>query len=114
MTKNTQGEYGTIGYYEIRYCYNVIKNYLTQGYVKDTQMLDIGCGDGKKTYLLSLLVSNTDIVGLDLSLESLKRAKARGLLVVAGDAKKLPFRDKSFDIATIFHVIEHVSDAKRF
>lgn len=72
-------------------------------------MLDIGCGDGKKTLLFKQLTSDT--IGLDLSVEKVKKARGRGIEVIVGDAKHLPFKAEAFGALTLFHVIEHVDDA---
>ncbi len=56
--------------------------------------LELGCGTGR---LLGGLVARTEeLVGVDLSRESLQRARARGFTVLRADALRLPFAPRSF------------------
>jgi ubiquinone/menaquinone biosynthesis C-methylase UbiE len=68
--------------------------------------LDVGCGDRKKTLLFKKLVS--DIVGLDISIEKIRKVREREINAVLGDAQFLPFRDNCFDAILSFHSIEHL------
>ncbi|MFH1531241.1 MAG: class I SAM-dependent methyltransferase [Pseudomonadota bacterium] len=57
--------------------------------------LDLGCGVGR---MLGALEARAEhVVGVDLSGESLARARARGFTVVRADALRLPFRSGSFN-----------------
>lgn len=71
-------------------------------------LADVGCGDGKniKPYLKFC----SKIVGLDKSMEDLKKAQKTGIDVINGDAQNLPFSNEAFEIVTSFHVIEHLKD----
>lgn len=56
--------------------------------------LELGCGTGR---LLGGLAARTEeLVGVDLSRESLQRARARGFTVLRADALRLPFAPRSF------------------
>ncbi|ACY12953.1 class I SAM-dependent methyltransferase [Haliangium ochraceum] len=57
------------------------------------RVLELGCGTGR---LLATLEAEQR-VGVDLSREMLRRARARGLAVVCADAHALPFPDGCFD-----------------
>lgn len=82
------------------------------------RLLDAGCGEGR--HLFGALESGARVVGLDLDMESLRRARPRlqararergrpsGL--VRGDALRLPFPDASFDKIICSEVMEHVHD----
>lgn len=73
--------------------------------------LEIG---GGRSGLASILYPNADIVTLDLDPElgRLQPPWARSTFV-CGDACVLPFADDSFDVATLFDVLEHIEDDRR-
>jgi SAM-dependent methyltransferase len=58
-------------------------------------VLDLACGVGRHTAVLRRRGFRT--LGLDLSMTLLARMRARGLPRVAGDMRRLPFTDGSFD-----------------
>lgn len=74
---------------------------------KNKKIVDLGCGDGS---LMQILTKNGNhCQGIEISQSGVKVCKERGLNVVKGriDAK-LPFKDKSFDIA-ICNVTVHMT-----
>lgn len=72
------------------------------------RVLDVGCGDG--TTMMHL---GGNRVGVDVSMDVLKSAKARsGADVVLGSALALPFRDGSFDVVVCTEVLEHLDDVE--
>jgi len=81
---------------------NIIK---MLGNTEGMAVLDIGCGEG---FMLERLKGKT--IGLDYSMEKLKRAKERvqGALLVRGDATMLPFRENCFDAFIASEVLEHI------
>jgi len=71
----------------------------------DEILLDLGCGSGIYSRLLSKSLSDGIVVGLDLSVPFLNyarsQARAEGienLLLIHGDALHLPFPDNQFDV----------------
>lgn len=69
------------------------------------QILDIGCGTGKN---LEMLSSYGSVAGLDISSTALKFCRRRGLKnLKLGSANKLPYKDSSFDLVTVFDVLYH-------
>jgi len=78
------------------------------------RVLDLGCGDGR--FFLDKFSRFTDeCVGVDLSIEALKRHKkisrylhAPPYQLVRSDARKLPFRKGSFDLVFLNCVLEHI------
>ena len=58
-------------------------------------LLDVGCGTGAQTAVLS--EHGWSAVGVDISEDQLRLARERGLEVVQADASDLPFGDASFD-----------------
>jgi ubiquinone/menaquinone biosynthesis C-methylase UbiE len=83
---------------------------------KGSSVLDAGCGEG----VVSLLLAERGIAstGVDISepnVESATReAERRGVIRLTnfkqGDAERLPFDDKSFDVVISSHVLEHLPD----
>ncbi|MBN1539305.1 MAG: class I SAM-dependent methyltransferase [Candidatus Thermoplasmatota archaeon] len=72
------------------------QRYLIRTYCSDcTTGLDVGCGSGMVMENLSGLM---ELKGLDLSPEEVQNARKRGMDVVQGDGRKLPFADGSFDL----------------
>jgi ubiquinone/menaquinone biosynthesis C-methylase UbiE len=77
-------------------------------------VLDVCVGSGMDAELLARHGAN--VVGLDISLGALGRAKQRarryGLkyLLVAGDAEQLPFRSDTFDYAFVHDGLHHLDD----
>jgi len=74
-----------------------------------SRYLDLGCGSGNTTELLSRQYS---VVGLDVSRLFLDYARGRNsqLIFVQGSLTDLPFDDNSFDAAGSYNVIEHLRD----
>lgn len=74
--------------------------------------LDIGCGDGRYLELFAERGLPRDrIYGLELSAETVDALSARGFQVFhrrVEDCVEIP--GQSIDLATMFHVIEHVAD----
>ncbi|WP_310963067.1 class I SAM-dependent methyltransferase [Nocardioides terrisoli] len=68
--------------------------------------LDVGCGSGGNTEVLRDL--GWQVTGLDHSPASAEVAHGRGLPVVRGDARALPFADASFDLVLSTDAWEHV------
>src|SRR5437868_2953542 len=71
---------------------------LWSGAAPGSLYLDVGCGAG--TYTRWLSDQGLQVVGLDYSQPTLKKARQRmspGIPLCAGDATRLPFADASFD-----------------
>lgn len=92
-------------------------SYLVQRYnLKGKQILDFGCGTGELTVRMNLL--GYQCFGIDIHKKHLELAKIlakeNGLpedIFIFNSAPRLPFSDKSFDIVTMFSVLEHLDDA---
>jgi demethylmenaquinone methyltransferase/2-methoxy-6-polyprenyl-1,4-benzoquinol methylase len=79
--------------------------------------LDVCCGSGDLTNLLSKQVGKTgQVIGLDFSPQQLKIARQRfsatNINWMEGDALNLPFADSSFDCATIGYGLRNVVDTE--
>lgn len=69
---------------------------------KSTEILDLGCGEGR---FISL--NPQRVVGVDWNSRSLTACRQKGYRVVQGDVRKLPFSNNSFAAVHCSHVIEH-------
>jgi|SRR3989344_1508178 len=79
---------------------------LINKYVKGESILDIGCWSGQ---FLSLIQQASKITGLDPNKNAIAFAKQhrKGTYIV-GSALSLPFENNSFDVVTMWDVIEHL------
>lgn len=78
------------------------------GIVPGTDVLEVGCGNGKTLAALRSLGCN--VVGVDFSEEAVSscRQLIPGVDVRRGDILDLDLDDSSFDAVVLFHVLEHV------
>jgi SAM-dependent methyltransferase len=77
-----------------------------------TAFLDVGCGDGRFLELMARRgVPRERCYGLELDHDAVERVRASGFSAFAErveDATEIP--ESTLDLATMFHVIEHVED----
>ncbi len=73
--------------------------------------LDVGCGDGKYlTLMQSFGVQPANLHGLELNDDAVNGARSRGYDVRKERVETAAFEPASIELATMFHVIEHVAD----
>jgi 2-polyprenyl-3-methyl-5-hydroxy-6-metoxy-1,4-benzoquinol methylase len=74
-------------------------------------LLDVGCGSGT---LLGLLKRHGfRPMGVDFSAEAARIAEIEnGVRVLVGSLEQSRFPDEAFDVVTLFHVMEHVSNPR--
>jgi SAM-dependent methyltransferase len=90
-------------------------------YPAGARVLEVGCGVGGQTVHLVAASPGAHIVAVDISAESLARARARVAASVPeanvewhhADLHDLPFPDESFDHLFLCFVLEHVRDPER-
>lgn len=70
--------------------------------------VDVGCGSGGNASVLRDL--GWDVTGVEFSPVAVALAAERGLNVVRGDARNLPFEDGSLDLYISTDVWEHVEE----
>lgn len=73
-------------------------------------VLDIGCGNGKNMNLREDLT----FIGLEPSPTLCAICESRGLEVVNGDARRLPFADGTFDAVQMIAVIHHIPPEEQY
>lgn len=79
------------------------------GLSKSSSLLDVGCGKGFMLHDLSVIIPEIIVRGVDISeyaiqnsMEELKQS------VLVGDARKLPFADKSFDVVISINTVHNL------
>lgn len=77
-------------------------------YVPNGRLLDVGCGNGD--YLETLSGFGWKCLGTELSEKAAACARSRGLEVLVGDLLDLSLPSKSFDVVTLWDVVEHLHD----
>jgi 2-polyprenyl-3-methyl-5-hydroxy-6-metoxy-1,4-benzoquinol methylase len=76
------------------------------------ELLDVGCGSG--TLLALLKDRGFRVRGVDFSSEAAAIAKSENDVDVAvGSLEEVRFTNDSFDVVTLFHVMEHVTNPRR-
>jgi len=104
-------KYGYGGYYyNPRFWTETVKH--IRDYYKlspDGSILDVGCGKGFMLHDLKLLMPCTTITGVDISEYAYENAidDIKPFMKV-GDAKELPFADKSFDLVTAINTVHNL------
>lgn len=83
--------------------------------VEPSMVLDLGSATGRGTDVLTRTYRKSRIIALDLSLPMLVRAKRRGSLLarpraVQADARALPFRNASIDLAVANLLLPWIGD----
>jgi len=96
--------------------YNALLPYVNRG----DRILDLGCGTGNLTILLSkLLYSDCNIIGVDISHGQIAQAKKKlgnnssNLTFKVMDAKSLDFKDENFNIVIISAALHEMDKNER-
>lgn len=76
------------------------------------RVLDVGCGLGRSKILVEKQFPDCEYFGLERSFVPFNQSGATELECVVSDAHTLPFREQSFDIVLMLHVIAHLQDVK--
>jgi ubiquinone/menaquinone biosynthesis C-methylase UbiE len=77
-----------------------------------TKILDVGVGTGRLAEPLQK--TGFEVVGIDISRRMMSKAKEKGLQdLLLADARFIPFKDKTFDVAISVHVLHLISEWKK-
>ena len=86
-----------------------ITDFMKEVLIDCSTVLDVGVGTGRFAQPLS--EKGLHVVGTDVSLSMMLKAKQKGLKhLVRADARKLPFHNRTFDSVLIVHVLHLVDD----
>jgi 2-polyprenyl-3-methyl-5-hydroxy-6-metoxy-1,4-benzoquinol methylase len=82
-------------------------------YQPDGRLLDIGCGNG--VYLALMKQLGWEVMGIEMDAKAAAIAQSHfGFFVHVGTVNDAPFDERSFDVVTMSHVLEHVRDPIKF
>jgi 2-polyprenyl-3-methyl-5-hydroxy-6-metoxy-1,4-benzoquinol methylase len=100
-------------FYPIEYWYDLVEWARPKINKQIEKICDIGCGNGNMIKVLSENFPEAEIVGVDLTEDSLKFAKDRfkstyKITFKVGNITTLPFPDDSIDLITVTEVLEHL------
>lgn len=80
-------------------------------------VLDLGCGVGYGSNMLSIPEKVNEVIGIDISSSALNYANRyydnNKVHYALSSAESLPIGDKYFDVVTAFEIIEHVADYQK-
>lgn len=82
---------------------------------KSDKVLDIGCSSAIVTFEIAKNMPKSKVTGLDSYKAAIDFAKAKypHIKFVVGDAHKLPFGNKTFDLVICTETLEHLVDPKK-
>lgn len=90
---------------------------MVKPYVAGKRVLDVACGEGYGSYLMSLWGAKS-VCGVDIDTPTVENAAAMfkndGLEYMCCNAETLPFPDYSFDVIASFETIEHLENPETF
>lgn len=105
----------TVGHYDRRYRkIQELKFRAVRKYIEGLScVLDVGCGSG--LFLGEILESGSSVVGVDFSIDMLKRARenSEDAFLLLADADNLPFRDGSFDAVISLTLLQNMPEPRK-
>lgn len=85
-------------------------------YVQNKKVLDIACGTGYGTKVLSKVAK--EVYGVDIFSEAIEYAvnsyNSQNIYFITGDCEYIPFSSGTFDVVISFETIEHLNNPKKF
>jgi trans-aconitate 2-methyltransferase len=97
--------------------YTLVEKLIELGMHPRSNVLEIGCGVGQVSALISGTVSSGKIIACDISPKSIEEAKelnsaSKNMVFKAADMLDIDFSEHSFDFITLFDVLEHIPQEK--
>ena len=89
------------------YVWPNIKKYI-DNIPKDSNIADIGCGNGKNMYR-----DDCSMIGVDFCDEFVKLCKFKGKNVIKGNCLKIPLKSNYYDVVLNIAVLHHLSSVDR-
>jgi 2-polyprenyl-3-methyl-5-hydroxy-6-metoxy-1,4-benzoquinol methylase len=84
----------------------ILQKYIEQGIV-----LDVGCGRG---FFLNSIKQSFGVAGIEIDIKSSEFAsKNFGIDIIANQITEINSTDKSFDLITFWHTLEHLPDPQK-
>ncbi len=80
--------------------------YFSKFIPNDAKIIDIGCGAG---HLSSLLSKKYEVIGIDIS----AKHSAKNFEYMCMDAMHLAFKDETFDVAILSDILEHTQNPQK-
>ena len=78
--------------------------------MKPGRILDVGCGSGYD--LLAMRAKGWEVAGVEMNTQAASHAREQGLDVRQGTLAEAKLASESFDVVTLFHVLEHLPDVR--
>jgi SAM-dependent methyltransferase len=113
---NKKNQYYDLGPHSISILKGLYEFRTLQSYqIKAKKILELGCGDGKMSYILGKIIKGVEQqVGIDISPLAIKDAKKRypKIHFFTGDAENLKLKEK-FDFVCSFYTFEHLDNPEK-
>jgi SAM-dependent methyltransferase len=77
-------------------------------------VLDVGCGTGAVLEHLAAQKIGSSFTGIEIGTERSQGQPGKDFHIHSFDGQRIPYDDKSFDLAYATHVLEHVTDERGF
>lgn len=94
---------------------HISRYHFSSQFAKNRTILDLGCGTGYGSFLLSQTARQ--VVGIDIDLEAIKYASvyyhSPNLLFTQMDCRRLGLPNRTFDLVVSFEAIEHVTEQQQ-
>jgi ubiquinone/menaquinone biosynthesis C-methylase UbiE len=108
-------KHGYGGYhYHPRFWQGVVKRFRDHYALADNaSVLDVGCGKGFMLFDFKQLMPNLKVTGIDISPYALEHAREEVKpFLHLGNARKLPYPDRSFDLVTAINTVHNLERAE--